>query len=99
MKQRTFISILILSCTIFCTNNSIAMLLYSGIPQEKVKDKESDKNMDDKVSLPPIPEDPNEALLGSRIQRTMTLLANSDESHRNTVRILCYAWTFKIKVK
>jgi hypothetical protein len=90
MKQLTFISILILICSIFCTEKSVAMSFYPGTPQEKVKEKESDKNKDDKVPLPPIPADPNEALLGSRIQRTMTLLATSDESHRNTVRILCY---------
>jgi hypothetical protein len=90
MKRIAALSILIMICSIFCLNNSVARSLYSGIPQERVKDKESDKNKDDKVSLPPIPTDPIEALFGSRIQRTMTLLATSDESHRNTVRILCY---------
>lgn len=90
MKKQTFISILILICSIFFMNNSFAMSLHSGILQEKVKDNEPDKINDDKVPLPPIPADPNEAFFGSRIQRTMTLLATSDESHRNIVRILCY---------
>ncbi len=90
MKQIKFISILILICSVYCLNNSIAMSLYTLTPQEKIKDKESDKNKNDKILLPPIPADPNEAFFGSRIQRTMTLLATSDESHRNSVRILCY---------
>ena len=88
MKQ--LFSILILICSVFCTNNSDAMSLYHETSQEKIKDKELDKNKDDKIPLPPIPADPNEAFFGSRIQRTMTLLATSDKSHRNSVRILCY---------
>jgi hypothetical protein len=42
------------------------------------------------VSIPPIPPDPYEAFFGARIQRTMTLLATSDESRRNPVKMLCY---------
>jgi hypothetical protein len=42
------------------------------------------------TASPSLPADPNEPLFGARIQRTMTLLATSDESHRNSVRILCY---------
>ena len=41
------------------------------------------------ADLPPAPH-PNEAFLGARIQRTMTLLETSDESRHNPVRILCY---------
>ena len=90
MKQLKFISILILICSNFYMNNSVAMSVYPRTTQEKMMYKESDKNKDDKILSPPIPADPNEAFFGSRIQRTMTLLATSDESHRNLVRILCY---------
>ncbi len=40
--------------------------------------------------LPPIPPHPHVEFLGSRIQRTMTLLATSTAKHRNNVRILFY---------
>ncbi len=90
MKRLRFISILILICSSFCMNNSVSMSLYPMTPKEKIKLEESSKNRSEKIPLPPIPADPNEAFFGSRIQRTMTLLATSNESHRNTVRILCY---------
>lgn len=37
-----------------------------------------------------IPDEPNAFLFGARIPRTMTLLATSNASRRNPVRILCY---------
>lgn len=42
------------------------------------------------IKIPPIPPHPDEALFGSRIQRTMTLLATSNAERRHTVKILVY---------
>ena len=40
------------------------------------------------IKIPPIPPHPQETLLGSRIQRTMTRLATSNARQRKTVKIL-----------
>jgi len=42
------------------------------------------------VDIPPISPSPEEATFGSRINRTMTLLATSTEEHRNTVNMMFY---------
>jgi hypothetical protein len=42
------------------------------------------------IQIPALAEDPASHLFGSRLQRTLTLLASSSENQANKVRILFY---------
>ena len=90
MKQLADRIFLIIICLAFFMVNSFSQAISPGLPKANVSDTAANKILPVETSIPTVPAEPDEVLFGSRIQRTMTLLATSEASHRNSVRILCY---------
>lgn len=64
---------------------SVVLLIRPAGGEETPQDRVAER-----PAVPVVPDEPNEFLFGARIQRTMTLLATSNASQRNPVKILCY---------
>jgi hypothetical protein len=62
----------------------------SGIDGTLYHENRRDFPYKDSIDIPLLPPNPDRHLFGSRIQRTMSLLATSNENNRNKIRILFY---------